>query len=361
MGYYLCPRCGSKDSFVGNELVSGSESLGSVGMVNSEGAYVQRNQGSRLRHKQVEVVKCRDCGEILGDQNWRYTPEEIAQQEKARAEREARQKELDAQSRKETRIAIIGICLFLVLYGIGWGALVIYEDFKKAKLAAKLEAEQRAEEVKKREIEAERIEAARKKAKQDALDALIAQEANRLEIAEQKEDLRQEWALLPPGKKFIYTYNDGDPKTDISKVYLNQPEEVLTKAFGETVKKHHENSFAYYLFRGIPIKMSPLINRVNGLAIHPATGLPINPNGSSSLSLINGLAIDSATGLPIDPNASSSFSLINRYTVVFKMKLNTESKWVVAGLESASFPVEFVHPSEFNAPTQSANPPRETP
>ena len=107
MGYYLCPRCGSKDSFIGNELVSGSESLGSVGMVNSEGGYVQRNQGSRLRHKQVEVVKCRDCGEILGDQNWRYTPEEIAQQEKARAARQARQKELDAQSWKETKNAFL--------------------------------------------------------------------------------------------------------------------------------------------------------------------------------------------------------------------------------------------------------------
>ena len=312
MGYYECPRCGSSESYLGNELVAGSVSSGSVGMVNSEGVSMHRSLGSSLRHKQVKVVKCRECGEILGEDDYYLTDEEIRERE--RIEKEERLK-------RHRNLIIFGkVCAAgVVIFTIYIGVEALKEKIEKSRLAktqeeyrqwaadnqANLEAVAQAKADDEAFRKAERqaaLERERARQKEEKL-ALEAFE-DRMSRARQKEDLLWEWAFLPPGKKFIYTLNDGNPKTDISIVYLNQLEEVLIKAFGEPDEKYNRNSFAYYIFKGIPIKTT-----------------------------------------------RPTFSLsTDRYAVIFKMRLNTEAKWVVAGIERVAYLGQFTPPSEFLAP-----------
>ena len=88
MGYWQCPRCGSHEAFEGTEVVAGGNS-GSVGITTEDGVSMSRSTG--LQTKQVTVIKCKNCGEILnGERNYHYTPEELAQIQKHNHAREAR-------------------------------------------------------------------------------------------------------------------------------------------------------------------------------------------------------------------------------------------------------------------------------
>ena len=75
MGYWQCPRCGSHEVFKGTEVVGSSG--GTVTMTNEYGMSLSRSTG--VETKQVQVIKCKACGEILGqERDYLYTPEELA-------------------------------------------------------------------------------------------------------------------------------------------------------------------------------------------------------------------------------------------------------------------------------------------
>lgn len=106
MGYWKCPRCGSTDAYQGTELVGGHSQGHTVGMSNDHGGYIQRQHGGELKHKEVRVTKCRDCGEILADKDYYLTAEDRKQQalENQRAKQKARE---DAQDETTGTVALV--------------------------------------------------------------------------------------------------------------------------------------------------------------------------------------------------------------------------------------------------------------
>ena len=94
MGHYLCPRCGSTDSFVGNVLlerrgVTFTREIGDSGVYGSASS----GGGSQV----IKAVKCRTCSEILSDTN--YVPSEV--------ERLGKQVKSRKQKDADYRVAII--------------------------------------------------------------------------------------------------------------------------------------------------------------------------------------------------------------------------------------------------------------
>ena len=87
MGYWQCPRCGSREVFQGTEVVGSSG--GTVTMTNEHGMSLSRSTG--METKQVQVIKCKACGEILSQEhNYFYTQEELAQIAAQRRKSEAK-------------------------------------------------------------------------------------------------------------------------------------------------------------------------------------------------------------------------------------------------------------------------------
>ena len=66
MGYYECPRCGSKDSYQGTEHVLHEKRGNQITMVNEAGMAMTRETGDGTEQVELMVVKCRNCGESLG-------------------------------------------------------------------------------------------------------------------------------------------------------------------------------------------------------------------------------------------------------------------------------------------------------
>ena len=112
MGYYKCPRCGSTDAFEGTELVGGQSSGRTVGISNDQGGYIQRHEGGELQHKQVSVIKCRDCGEILGDKDYFLTAEE---QQEEQVRQQARQEQIERDSGHWKTVGAVFVFFFLVI------------------------------------------------------------------------------------------------------------------------------------------------------------------------------------------------------------------------------------------------------
>ena len=84
MPYYACPKCGSKDSYSGTEIVSEHKHKSGhmiAGPENHLGMTpVMRVGGSsRTEHKQLTVQKCRSCDTLLGDKDLHYTKDERLQ------------------------------------------------------------------------------------------------------------------------------------------------------------------------------------------------------------------------------------------------------------------------------------------
>lgn len=112
MGYYKCPRCGSTDTFQGTELVGGHSQGRTVGMSNDHGGYIQRHEGGELEHKEVSVIKCRDCGEILGGKDYFET-------EKERKKRKKKAKREKEDSRNGWIVLIVtGLIIAAGVYGL---------------------------------------------------------------------------------------------------------------------------------------------------------------------------------------------------------------------------------------------------
>jgi hypothetical protein len=96
MGYYLCPRCGSKDSYEGTEHVLHEKQGRQVTVDNGHGMAMSRVEGGGTERLELTLIKCRDCGETLGEKDFRLTEEEI------QAKAEAKSRRL-AEKRKETK------------------------------------------------------------------------------------------------------------------------------------------------------------------------------------------------------------------------------------------------------------------
>ena len=102
MPYYLCPKCGSKDSYSATEIVSEHKHKSSHMVAGPENALgmtpVMRVGGSsRTEHKELTVLKCRMCDCLLGEKDAVYTKKEklqmqlqIAQEGKAKRMRKKR-------------------------------------------------------------------------------------------------------------------------------------------------------------------------------------------------------------------------------------------------------------------------------
>jgi hypothetical protein len=83
MGWYVCPRCGGKDTYEGSELVSHREQGSSYTVTNEYGVGMTREIGGGASTEQVTVAKCRGCGEQLGKKDFHYSEEELAAMRKA--------------------------------------------------------------------------------------------------------------------------------------------------------------------------------------------------------------------------------------------------------------------------------------
>ncbi len=98
MPYYKCPKCGSKDSYSGTEIVSEHKHKTGhmiAGPENALGMTPVMNVGgsSRTEHKEMSVQKCRKCDCLLGEKDSYYTEEEklyIIESERRDKEREER-------------------------------------------------------------------------------------------------------------------------------------------------------------------------------------------------------------------------------------------------------------------------------
>ena len=66
MGHYLCPRCGSADSYLGNTLVSRKGTSLTAELGNS-GIFATSSTGGT---EAIQVIKCRNCSEILTAANY---------------------------------------------------------------------------------------------------------------------------------------------------------------------------------------------------------------------------------------------------------------------------------------------------
>jgi len=132
MGYYLCPRCGSRDSYEGTEHVLHEKQGRQVTVDNGHGMAMSRVEGGGTERLELTVIKCRDCGETLGDKDFRLTEEEIqAAEEEERLKEELREKEFqESNQRLDKYLGIfnkfIVLPLFIIL--ISW---IIYDSLTK--------------------------------------------------------------------------------------------------------------------------------------------------------------------------------------------------------------------------------------
>jgi len=97
MPYYQCPKCGSKDSYSGTEIVSEHKHKSGHMIAGPENSLsmtpVMRVGGSNhTEHKQLTVQKCRRCDTLLGDKDLHYTKQERLE---IRLEEVRREKEED--------------------------------------------------------------------------------------------------------------------------------------------------------------------------------------------------------------------------------------------------------------------------
>ena len=99
---------------------------------NGHGMAMSRVEGGGTERLELTVIKCRDCGETLGDKDFRLTEEEIqAAEEEERLKEELRKKEFqEANERLGKYFGIfnkfIVLPLFIIL--ILW---IIYDSLTK--------------------------------------------------------------------------------------------------------------------------------------------------------------------------------------------------------------------------------------
>jgi rubredoxin len=75
-GYWLCPACGSKESFEGTTIIK----EGSVSVIREIGDTGAFTGLSASRNQEVTVRKCKNCKELLGAKDYVKTPAELARE-----------------------------------------------------------------------------------------------------------------------------------------------------------------------------------------------------------------------------------------------------------------------------------------
>ena len=97
MPYYLCPKCGSKDSYEATEIVSEHHKGSSTTITGPENDLgfqpsFTSHQDGETTHRELTVSKCRQCDCLLGSKDLRLTEGELKLQREKRAKLEEEEK-----------------------------------------------------------------------------------------------------------------------------------------------------------------------------------------------------------------------------------------------------------------------------
>lgn len=113
MGHYLCPRCGSTDSYLGNVLVNRKGTSLTTELGNS-GVYATSSTGGT---ETVQVIKCRNCSEILTAANYVKSEDEL----KKEAAQKAQERHEFSTLLKTVGMIVAFLCVLLVFtLGLEW-------------------------------------------------------------------------------------------------------------------------------------------------------------------------------------------------------------------------------------------------
>ena len=124
MPYYLCPKCGSKDSYEATEIVSEHKKGRSTTIIGPENDLgfqpsFTSHQDGETTHRELTVSKCRQCDCLLGSKDLRHTEEEI------RLKRQEAEKVKKDEDDFYTKLYAI----LWVLVGIAFLIAIIYANF----------------------------------------------------------------------------------------------------------------------------------------------------------------------------------------------------------------------------------------
>ena len=124
MPNYLCPKCGSKDSYSATEIVSEHKHKSSHMVAGPENALgmtpVMRVGGSsRTEHKELSVQKCRKCDCLLGEKDAVYT-----KKEKLQMQLQIAQEGKAIRMRKKRRIRLI-VSLLTVIFSFPFSIIIV--------------------------------------------------------------------------------------------------------------------------------------------------------------------------------------------------------------------------------------------
>jgi len=139
MGKYVCPKCGSEDVYEGTEIVSKRVRGRSVGFENEFGGTISREVGGGTTHKQITVVKCRECDTLLGEKDYHFTEKEILQQRAFDEEQKERSKRFwKITGKRVCTVAFCSLPLMFLVALIMESGLGIKDEFNTAFLAITL-------------------------------------------------------------------------------------------------------------------------------------------------------------------------------------------------------------------------------
>lgn len=128
MPFYVCPKCGSKDSYEATEIVSEHRKGSSTTITGPENDLgfqpsFTSHQDDETTHRELTVSKCRQCDCLLGSKDLRHTEEEIRLLRESQALEAKREKE--KQDDFITKLyailwVVVGIALFIfIIYSFG--------------------------------------------------------------------------------------------------------------------------------------------------------------------------------------------------------------------------------------------------
>ena len=119
MPYYVCPKCGSKDSYEATEIVSEHHKGSSTTITGPENDLgfqpsFTSHQDGETTHRELTVSKCRQCDCLLGSKDLRLTEGELKLQreERARLEEEERRAKMNDDANSNFWIAMFVTMIF---------------------------------------------------------------------------------------------------------------------------------------------------------------------------------------------------------------------------------------------------------
>ena len=121
MPYYLCPKCGSKDSYEATEIVSEHRKGRSTTITGPENDLgfqpsFTSHQDGETTHRELTVSKCRQCDCLLGSKDLRLTEGELKLQREERARLEEEEKRAAEFSNENWWFAIfLGVIVAFII------------------------------------------------------------------------------------------------------------------------------------------------------------------------------------------------------------------------------------------------------